>query len=62
MNQIHNIISYITITDRLYRIDIYPKEIYLQEEHSLMAIPNAPGGIRAVPGRPRRRSTQSGSD
>ena len=62
MDQIHNKISYITIINKLYRVDIYPEEISLKEEYSLMAIPNAPGGIRAVPGRTRRRSTQPDSD
>ena len=62
MNQVHNKISHINIINRLYRINIYPEEISLEEDYSLMAIPNAPGGIRAVPGRRRRRSTQPGSD
>ena len=62
MDKVHNGISYINIINRLYRSNIYPEEISLEEEYSLMAIPDAPGGIRAVPGHPRRRLTQPDSD
>ena len=62
MDYIHKKVSYTTIITRLYRSDIYPEEISLEEGYSLVAIPDAPGGIRTVPGRPRRRSAQPGSD